>query len=211
MKSSTFILFVFVAGILSGCATQPKKLVGPDLSKTEGQWEAKVTVKDLKNKFDRFANLDVLAVKPDMMRMEITGDFGVNIASLLMRERKISYALHTEKKFFQGSLSDSALRPIFQIPLNPQYLFNVFFDKPVTENGWTCQNGADGLVSKCARAGDSLTIEWAKRNGENKKIFIRQDSYEVMVSINTYKTKVQNPDRVFQLETPRSYRTISLQ
>src|SRR5690606_14145176 len=146
--------------LLSGCTTTPQEY---SAEKTSGQWEAKLQIADKKEKKTYNLSLDVVAEKPNLLRAEISGSFGVALASMLLEGRKISYALHRMKRYYSGISGDGALEPVLQVRFDPAFLMNVFFDEPIRDGDWSCQISPDRIVENCVRSSDRLMIQWLER------------------------------------------------
>jgi hypothetical protein len=202
ISSALLLGFSFV---LFGCATAPTTF---DSEKAQGQWEAKAQVRDLeKNKSDT-VTLEVMAQKNHALRMEVNGTMGVHVASLLMKDSDISYAIHTQKRFISGPVSAKSLKPLLNVNLDPRWLYSIFFDSPL--EGWNCKNSEAGLIESCDRA-DGAKIAWADRNGEKKRITISSTQFEVQVLVKDFTTKVQSPEKAFSLDAPEGYKRYKLQ
>lgn len=198
------ILFTLLTLLfLSACATKP---IAYDSKKSQGQWEAKAQVKDFKKDQTHNVTLDVIGSTPHQVRMEVSATLGVSLASLVIDGDQIAYAIHPQKKYFSGEVSDQALKPLFQIELNPKYLMNVFFDQPIREKSWSCTMGVDQLVEKCERLSDGLSIDWRERKGELKRVVIKSSDFEVQVLVKDFTTKVELSTKTFSLEIPQGYK-----
>lgn len=197
------LLFATVlAGMLSACATQP---VAYNSSKDEGQWEAKAQIKNLQTGKADTISLDVMSVRDQALRMEVSGTLGVHVASFLMKDSDVSYSIHTQKKFFSGAVSEKSLRPMLKADIDPRWLYSIFFDVPL--KGWTCVGDP---IEKCQRS-DGTKVQWSERSGEKKRITISNPQFELQVLVKSFVTKVQSPDKAFSLEAPESYKRYKLQ
>ncbi|MGZ5280541.1 MAG: hypothetical protein ACXWC9_11385, partial [Pseudobdellovibrionaceae bacterium] len=65
-------------------------------------------------------------------------------------------------------------------------------------------------LEKCQRS-DGMQIRWTERNGENKRITIANQQFELQVLVKSFMTKVQSPDKAFSLDAPDSYKRYKLQ
>jgi hypothetical protein len=195
----SFLLFV-------SCATAPLTY-NPD--KVDGRWAGSAQIKDFRAKKTNTISFEAWAEKPtQLLRLEITGPMGFSLASVLLRQQNIAYAIHPQKKFFAGHISESSLRQILHVNLNPSLLFNVFFDEPVA--GWNCQNDSVGSVAFCERTADHLKIKWQERKGELKRVLISNENYEVQILVKDFSPKVERPERTYSLVRPPSYRYYKL-
>ncbi len=196
----TFLMVVI--GFLSGCATAP---VAYNSGKDEGQWEAKAQIKNLQTGKADTISLDVMSVRDQALRMEVSGTLGVHVASFLLKNSNVSYLVHTQKKYFSGPVSERSLRPLLRADIDPRWLYAIFFDEPL--KGWTCTGTP---LEKCERA-DGAQVLWSERNGERKRITITNQQFELQVLVKNFTTKVQSPDKAFSLDAPDSYKRYKLQ
>ncbi len=203
IRSTAFV--ILFSGFLFGCATTPKTF---NAGKDQGQWEAKAQVKDLEKNKTETVSLEVIAQKDHALRMEVNGTMGIHVASLLLKNSEISYAIHTQKRFISGQVSTKSLRPLLNVNLDPRWLYNVFFD--TAPEGWTCKSSEAGLIENCNRP-DGSKILWSDRSGEKKRILISTAQFEVQVLVKDFTTKVQSPDKAFSLEAPEGYKRYKLQ
>ena len=199
MKKITLVLGFLV---LASCASKP---VAFNSEKEEGQWEAKAQIRDLQKGSSNTVSLDVMSVRNQDLRMEVTGTLGIHVASFLLNESEVSCAIHTQKRFYSGPVSETALRPLLKADVDPRWLYGVFFDEPI--KGWKCSGSP---VEKCQKS-DGTQIVWSDRKGENKRITISNSQFELQILVKNFMTKVQSPDRAFKLEPPESYRRYKLQ
>lgn len=174
-------------------------------SKDEGQWEAKAQIKDLQSGKSNTIGLDVMSVKNQALRMEVSGTLGVHVASFLMRNSEVSYSVHTQKRYFSGPVSERSLRPLLKADIDPRWFYSIFFDEPL--RGWSC---AGNPVEKCQRP-DGTMVSWSERNGEKKRITISNQQFELQVLVKNFMTKVQAPERAFSLDAPDGYKRYKLQ
>jgi hypothetical protein len=98
--------------------------------------------------------------------MELTGTLGARVASLLMKDQGISYAIHTQKKYYSGSVTEKSLLPLLKVELDPRWLYSVFFDQALQGSGWKCSNDNKNLVEKCEQAKTNYSILWSELQRE---------------------------------------------
>jgi hypothetical protein len=194
-----------------GCASAP---VAYEAAKKAGHWETKVLIKDLKNAKNNAVSIDFVALRPDRLRAEVTGPMGISVATLAMNKDQISYALHLQKKFYHGVISDRSLGPLFQVRLHPRMLLYVLFDDPFPSSGWNCEKDEQGLVKECkSKTSDpaqQTTVRWMDRNGESKRIVILRADSEVQIFVKSFSTKVESDPGIFTLTAPASYKSYQI-
>lgn len=197
------IILAASAFLAIGCATQQP--IPFNQLKEQGQWEAKAQVRDLQKGTANAISLEVMSLRDRALRMEVTGTMGVHIASFLLKGPEVSYAVHTQKRYFSGPATERSLRPLLKADIDPRWFYSIFFDEPL--KGWDCSGEP---VEKCQRA-DGTQVLWSDRNGERKRVTITNPQFELQILVKNFTTKVQSPDRAFNLETPDSYRRYKLQ
>ena len=206
MKKSQSLRFLpFAMMLLTACATAPHH----EGRVTSGYWAAKAQAKDLIADKSYNLSLDITAVAPSSLRMDITGTLGINVATLAMQKNEIRYNLYRQKKYYEGRLSDRALLPLFKMRLNPRLLMNLCMDDPIEESGWDCKSDEKGLVSSCFRASDGLKVDWTDRDGDKKRVVVSDKNFELQILFKSYSeldpTKVQGEKNPFQLEAPKDF------
>lgn len=203
-----FAISVLSHFLFAGCASVPAKY---DYEKREGQWEAKAQVKDLEKNKTNSVSLDVSAEKDRALRMEVTGTLGVSVASFLLKENEVSYAIHTQKRFVSGPASEKSMGPLLNVNVDPRWLYNVFFDEPIANKNWSCTKDPEGLVQNCERLQDGMKIVWSERQSERKRVTISNSQFELQILVKGFQPKVQSPEKVYSLSAPDSYKRYKLQ
>jgi hypothetical protein len=196
---------------VAACASKP---VAIDRQKKTGHWETKVLARDLKNAKSNTLAIDFVAIQPDLLRAEVAATLGVSVASLTINKNQITYAIHTQKKFYQGATSDRSLEPLLGVRMNPRVLFYALFDQILPESTWNCQLSADGLPQVCKSKNSDFKILWTERNGESKRVTIQRADFEIQVYVKSFTTelptKVQQDPSFFTITAPDSYKSYQL-
>jgi hypothetical protein len=204
-------IFVPMLFILSACATKPVAL---DLQQKSGQWKTKALIRDIKNSKSNTLSIDFVAIKPDLLRAEVSATLGLSVASLAINKNKVTYAIHTQKKFYQGVISDQSMGPLLQVKMNPRVLFYVLFDQPLPASAWNCRLSGDGLPETCESKNSDFKILWTERNGETKRVTIQRAEFEIQVYVKSFSpdlpTKVQEDPSFFTITPPNSYKSYQL-
>ncbi len=193
---------------LGACAHKPA--TPTDAKKTTGYWEGKAYVKDLSRGSINQVHWVAFAEWPGKLRMDVQGDFGVNIASITLSENKMQVALFQEKKFLSGNADEHSLTKYTKIAINPYWINNVLFDKSIDNKNWTCVQGADGLPVNCERLQDNFLIQWKDRKGELKRFVMKYKNQEIIFMVTDFKTKVQPKANPYQIAQPSGFEQINL-
>lgn len=188
-----------------GCSSKPKEEKESRIPSTGMQWTTKALVKDLKENKSHSLSIDIIAAS-HQLRMEVTAILGYPIASLVTNPSEVRMALYPQKKFYIGSNSEGALRNMMNFPIDPRNLGQLITDQPL--KGWTCEMGADKLVSRCTRKGDLLVV-WSDRTPETKKVIIRSPTFEMEWLFQDKEPLANVSIQQFQLEPPKGYKIIN--
>ncbi len=197
MASMKKSILSFVAIVILGCTTTNQ--VEFKSEKNEGQWEAKAQVRNLRTNTVQNLNLDVMAIRNQIMRIEISGPLGIQVGSLLMKKEDLTCLIHTQKKAYTGTGDENSLENFLKVKIDPRWLYSVFFDVEIP--GWACEGKP---VVKCER-NDGTSIAWTEREGEKKRVTIKGLGYQMQVLVTSFQSKVEKPEKVFNLIIPDSY------
>jgi len=167
-------------------------------------------VRDLKENKTQSLSIDVLAIKNERMRMEVTALMGFRVASLVMSPRDISFAIYPQKRFYYGKNSEKALSRLIDLPLHPMNLENIAFDEPVRGPGWRCDLDQSGWVAMCENPSRQLTVKWLDRAEGAKKVVITGPQFEMQWLFNAPQTEVQFKPETFTLKQPEGFKPIQL-
>lgn len=209
MKRLIFLVSTCI--VLAACGTHPVKTSEPGVTSKQEQWETKAVIRDLQNNKTHSVDIEVLADYSGKLRMEISALMGVQIASLVLNQEDIRYAIYPQKRFFQGRASDSSFLPLMNVPLHPKNFLNLVFDAPMKGPGWECVRGADNMVSECNQAARKIKVQWLERTPEGqKKVVISGPTFEMRWLIRPPQTEVQFKNDTFHLEAPEEFKTVQL-
>lgn len=207
LLGSLSLFFIFAA-----CATKP---IAPQRvsEKVGGQWEAKALLKEVKTDKKYYVDLDMIARDHNHIRMEISGPFGISVASIVINEEKLSYLLPQEKKFFTGNMGPQSLKPVFSVAVDPHLFQKILFEKEL-DSQWKCEKDQDQFLKQCMHQSGQLKIIWSERNGHKKRVVISHSQYEMNLYFSTYKnqlpSKVQGEKSLFELVPPSDFKTYKL-
>lgn len=203
-KTISKILFSAMALFLAACAGTPK---APIEAVNVAHWETKMRLKDLEKNKSHSLSVDVLGERGGAMRMDATAILGYPVASYVMTPEEFRCAVYTSKAFYQGPVTETALRPLLKVPMSPVVLRQVAFDEPLS--GWKCTRGADGKVQSCESAVTRVSATW-KREGAHRVVSFKGPGFEMEWAFGAPRTDVQLKDSAFVLEAPRGFRVIRL-
>ncbi|MGE5085145.1 MAG: hypothetical protein ACM3MG_02525 [Bacillota bacterium] len=208
LKSLMQGLLLLAAGyFVSACATTKVVSVGPQ---QKAQWETKALVKNLKENKSQSLNIDILAIKNQRVRFDVTAILGYQVASLVMSPREISYIVYPEKKFYFGKSSERAMEKLIGLPLHPMNLANIAFDEPVRGVGWGCEMDMAGFLSKCENKAKAITVLWKDRIEGGKKVVITAPQFEMQWLFKPVQTEVQIKPETFTLKQPDGFKAIQI-
>ncbi len=177
----------------------------------EGTWTSKVLVRDKTENKSFILNVDAKAQWQKKLRLDIMSPITGHVASLYMNERQVKYLLVPQKKFYVGTASDQILRPVLMVPLNPNWLYNIFFDRPIEEKNWSCTQDQQGRVEQCKNLAQKMTITWKDRAGERKTVLLDHSLGSLQMNFVTFAAKVSDPEKAFQLEAPKNFEKLKVQ
>lgn len=190
-----------------GCAT---KTVHEGAGYQRAQWETKALIKNLRENKTQSLNIDILAIKNERARFEITALLGFQVASLVMSPSEISYIVYPQKRFFYGRNSENAFARLLDLPLHPMNLTNIAFDEPIRGRGWSCQLDYSGLISSCENSARKLSVKWTERKQGTKKVLITGPQFEMQWFFEAPQTEVQFKPETFTLRQPEGFKAIQI-
>lgn len=208
MKNRFNLILILSLGFsgLIGCAS--KTIQSGSFQKA--QWESKALIKDSKQNKNQSVSIDILAIKNDRARFEISALLGIRVASIVMSQREISYALYQQKLFYYGRNSETAFARVLDLPLHPMNLSNIAFDEPIRGVGWKCQLDATGMISACENPGRKLNVQWTERNQGGKKVVINAPDFEMIWIFEAPQTEVQFKNETFTLVQPQGFKAVQI-
>lgn len=192
--------------ILAGCQTPPVAKSG---SFQKAKWETVAQINDLKRNKSHRVSIDILAVKNEKMRMEVTATLGYQVASVLINRDGFKAAVYPQKKFYQGNLSDRSFAEILHVPVSPKALFSIAFDEMITGPGWSCEKEADSSPKKCFQSNAQIQVEWTKKNDGTKLVKITSPKIEMSWFFKNPSPNFEEKPELFSLNVPQGYQIIS--
>ncbi|MFM6928250.1 MAG: hypothetical protein ACKOX6_07285 [Bdellovibrio sp.] len=201
------LLLLSAVLFVSACATTKTVSEGPQ---QKAQWETKALIKNLNENKSQSVNIDILAIKHQRVRFDVTAMLGYQVASLVMSPKEISYIIYPEKKFYHGKSSERAMEKVIGLPLHPMNLANIAFDEPVRGTGWGCEMDMAGLLSKCENKIRAITVLWKDRSEGGKKVVITAPQFEMQWLFKPVQTEVQFKPETFTLKQPEGFKAIQI-
>lgn len=208
MKITQWISLFFITGLIVSCQTAQKGASKKSdiQALTGGQWEAKAMIKNYDSGDASVVTLDVLAKKPQHMRMEVTTSLGIALASVAMRENDIEYILPKQKKFYHGQVSEKSIYSALKVKMDPRILSAAFFETSYPK--WECQ-ADNGLISSCITP-EGVELKWMRENGVSKRVSIIGRNFEVQVQIKKFAEKSEFSDEVWTIKAPANFKQFKL-
>lgn len=171
-----------------------------------GQWEAKAMIKNRETGEASIVSLDVLAQKPNPIRVEVTTSLGMALASVVIKESEIEYLIPKQKKYYQGPISELSLVPVLNIKVDPRLLGAAFFETAYPD--WECQ--ADGgLLESCSAPG-GVQLKWERESSNDRRVSISGPAFEVQIQTKKFIEKETLSANAFALKVPGSYKKYRL-
>lgn len=208
MKITKWISLFFIASLVISCQTAQKKASKPSDMKTlnGGQWEAKAMIKNYDSGEASVVTLDVLAQKPQNMRMEVTTSLGIALASVAMRDNNIEYILPKQKKFYHGPVSEKSMYSALKVKVDPRILSAAFFETSYPK--WECQ-ADNGLINSC-KTPEGVELKWMREEGVSKRVSIVGRNFEVQMQIKKFAEKSDFSEDVWSIQPPANFKQFKL-
>lgn len=148
--------------------------------------------------------MDALAKEPHQLRLEITTQLGMAVASILIDNDRMQALIPHQKRFIDAPATAQAMGKIARLPIEPAVLMDLLFDSGLTERkGWSCDNSSE---QRCTHAATSASVVWRKREGSPRKFVLDSPRAEGNFSLREITTKVEFTEATFKLVPPTSYK-----
>jgi hypothetical protein len=184
-----------------GCASAPVSLG----SSTEGEWSAKMLIKDLKENQSHILNAEIKAIQPGHLRMDVMTTLGIHVFSLALNNENMTYLVVREKKYYTGPLSSRAMASILKINLDPRILFSLLFNQIPKDTTYACVSDDQGLPKVCEDKKTRIKISWLEKDSEKQIINIHHDRASIQLSLKLLKTKVASEEGLFEMTPPAGF------
>lgn len=205
MKNLIFILSTSLI-VFVGCQTSLDRIYKTSDLK-EGEWTAKVMVRDKVKKSNNYLNIDFIAIRPHRLRFDVvTTSLGIHLATFVMNQKKTRYLLAREKKFFIGPTGPEMMKTLVRVPLNPRVFSSFLFDVPPEQDQWTCKFDKNQFLKECKSLLEPLEIVWKKRSPNQRVIAVRSLKADITLHLRLIQPKVQNKRVAFHLSPPEGYK-----
>ena len=203
MKSVLLPLLAVLSSLIAlGCGSVPSQLSNLE----SGHFKSKALVRDLKTNKSQVVNLEVKAFDMNNVRLDVTSSLGMHVFSLVNTTDKVEYMIVPEKKHFSGKSGPKALAPVFSAPIDPRYLGYMFFEKPVPDKNWSCENDAENKLATCKDLKSKMTITWEKNKDGSRLIRILYPNVSlVQINVKDFSNDLKNRDETLQLKVPKSF------
>lgn len=173
---------------------------------TQGEWEARVLVRDKKQSKTFIVNVDFTAVRPGKMRMDITTPIGMHVASVAMNDSSMTYVVPQKKAYYLGKPTSQAFARTLNFALDPKLIMNVLFDQPVQQKGWNCKQDGE-KVTECRQGGNK--ISWANRTSKEKTVVIDHSEFQVELKFHSFSVPRSVKDELFTIKQPDGFSKVN--
>lgn len=200
---------IFCALAMAGCqsARKSEPTVTGSIGSAQGQWRGKALVRNWRQGKNAVLDMDILAREPSQLRMEITGSFGVHVASVALNGGEVSYILTQERRFVSAPATGAALSRLVPVRIPPAALLAVMFERDLPEAEWKCdREAATKLPTFCAHKTGDVAVKWLERNGRNRRLKISAKEADIEMVLDEAKSKVEMNSDAFILAPPNGYK-----
>lgn len=152
--------------------------------------------------------MDALAREPNDLRLEITTQLGIPIASIVIENDRMQALLPQQKKFIDAPATAKSLGQIAHMPIRPQVLVDLLFGNDLSQSkGWSCDTATE---QTCTHSATNATVVWMKKDGDPRQFSIDSPRASGNFSIHQLRTKVEFDNQTFKLTPPKNYKIESL-
>ena len=176
----------------------------------EGKVITKILVEDLKTKKSHLLNMTVKAQKDGPLRMDVTTSVGIHLFSLVTTDEGVEYILVRQKKYYRGENSEMAMKPILNMPLDPNHLRNLIFQMPIADKDWSCTD-QEGVLRDCLNMRRRIKVMWKKDKSDRPLIDIRYSRRaRVQINVRDVSEFDGDPEKTFKLKVPKSFKKVRI-
>jgi hypothetical protein len=172
---------------------------------SHAQWKARTVIKDLKAKKTHIVRMDVVAQRPNQLRVDFTGSLGIYLGALAMNEKEFKVVIVNQKTVYRGRSELVNLPQEIPLSVSPMQLLNIFFEDEPKDSSWNCSRDKNGLLVQCDGRDNDLKISWSQRQGARRRIVILGFQKEIQLDISGVESIDKPTPQAFQLPTPQGY------
>lgn len=163
-------------------------------------------VRDLKESKSQIVNLDIVAVRPDKLRVEVTASLGVHLASLVMNGKEFKAALMQQKRFLIGPSTPTSFTRIIGVPLDPNLFMKLLFDEAPSNSDWACLHDKNQFLESCESKVQGLKLNWKDREVSRRKVEIEAKTFSIQMLLQGFSTKVEDTAETFSINAPAGFK-----
>lgn len=205
----TFFSQLVIVAILVSCISCAHKVA--DIKTEQAiKWDSKAVLINKRDKKQQNLNITLIGIRRERLRMEITAMLGYQVGSIVADRNTFKALIVPQKIFYEGTSSTEALYKLVQIPLEPLQILHVAFDEHLGGSGWICQQGGDGLISRCDHHDLGLNIAWSERKEGRKLVVITSSQFEMRWLLESPESAVDLKPTVFELTSPDGFKNVQL-
>jgi hypothetical protein len=159
-------------------------------------------------------------VSDEAVRLDVTTTLDLPLASIVLTDKKIEYALYRDKKFYSGRPNSHALDPVFPLTIDVDTLSAILTEQAPPDA--QCQ--ATDEVRQCTgKTGDGTSkvaykVSWTKRgiagplSGRSTRILLELPERHVSLKfiLTGWQKNVSNAERLLTLQVPAGFKTFSV-
>ncbi len=206
MKTLSNILCLIVFSIiLSSCSHEPVKA---PVKSQRAQWSSKAQVKDLERQSVQGVQIEILAVKNEKLRLEVSAIMGIPVATVVLNRNQLKAAIYTEKKFVQGVADENSLQKLLKVPLSAKWIYAIAFDESPGK-AWNCEVSIlekSGAPQSCTLAQYGYKIEWSRKDNGSKFVHITTPKTEINWYFKEPQYNFEEKPESFLLPQPQGYK-----
>lgn len=176
----------------------------------KGNWEAKSLVKDKKNNKTFIVKLNFKAIKAKAYRIDVFSPLGSHEASLLYKNDMFEMLDLSNKRLYRAKNGKKLFSRALSVELEPSSVFNILFDEPIQDKGWVCDFKVSEAPTSCENKKQNIKVVWSERVNDKKTVDITHPNGEVQILFTSFSNEVKNPQQVFNLKVPKSFKTYKL-
>ena len=176
---------------------------------TQGSWDAKALIKDLKQSKTLLVNVSIAAVGDDKMRFEVITPLGMHIGSYALNGNKVQYVLTQQKRYYSGPSTEKSTEPILLMALDPKHIVSLLFDRVPKDRNWSCELDEQNMLKNCSFKPGQLTVEWSQRVSDRRTMTLKSPKAELQLFLKEFSSKVQDSPGFFSIEKPKGFSTIN--